>query len=273
MTGQLPAAVVIFMLLSLPGLVVAARMLRRVREIGGRVPSGVLGMPDVFVGFFLCGFFALLVVGQTMLTDRAGAAPVMNVGQIWGNIAFFLVLVGLIIGFLLLRRISPVALFGLRRWPLWRAALVGTLLVFAVFPLTLGLGVAMQLLLQQGAQEQDVVKLYREVAASGDRQHIALLGFVAVVFQPIVEETIFRGYFYSLFKDWSGAVASAIFTATLFAAIHGNLTALPALFALALALTLAYEWSGSLLVPISMHMVFNGVQLALVTWFQNSPPT
>jgi membrane protease YdiL (CAAX protease family) len=99
---------------------------------------------------------------------------------------------------------------------------------------------------------------------AGKTRSVALVIFAAVVFQPAVEEFLFRGYFYGVFKGWAGAAASAIFTATVFATIHTSVTALLPLLVFALVLTLAYEWSGSLLVPISMHMVFNGAQLALM---------
>ena len=50
----------------------------------------------------------------------------------------------------------------------------------------------------------------------------------------------------------------------LFGAVHGNLLTLPSLVLLAFALTLAYEWSGSLLLPIFMHAVFNASNLLLM---------
>ncbi len=264
-------AMVIF---ALPGVILGARLLRRVWETGGRVQAQALGLPDLLISFFLCGYFALLVVGQAAAGGSAPApAPKLKAEHIIPNMIFFLGLLGLLVGFLRIRRISPVELFGLRRWPVWRAALVGALMVAAIYPLMHILAQLVQFALQDGAQEQDVVKLYRQVAQSGDRQNLALLLFVAVIFQPIVEETIFRGYFYATFKGWAGALASAVFTATLFAAIHVNIVALPALLVLALALTLAYEWSGSLVVPIAMHMTFNGVQLAIFTWAQNFQPS
>jgi membrane protease YdiL (CAAX protease family) len=158
-----------------------------------------------------------------------------------------------------------VELFGLRRLAPSRAFLSGVGIIATLFPVLLLVGVIVQQFLQGGAKEQEIVTLYRDVAKSGDTQNLALLLFVAVFFQPIVEEIIFRGYFYAVFKSWAGGLASAIATATLFATIHTTVVAFPALLILALALTLAYEWSGSLLVPISMHMAFNGVQLTLLT--------
>jgi len=253
-----------FAIFSLPGLIVCARMLRRVREFGGRVLTDSLGLPDLLMSFFLAGFFGLAAVMGGQRSDSQ--ARVMTTAEILPNLLFFALLIGLLIGFLLLRRISPTQLFGLKRLSAGRALVIGTLVIAAIFPLIGAIGWGMSQLLAENAQEQDVVKLYRHVAETGDGANLALLIFVAVLFQPAVEEVLFRGYFYSTFKGWAGPVASAVCTATLFATIHLSIAALPALFVLALMLTLAYEWSGSLLVPISMHAVFNGVQLALLTW-------
>ena len=102
------------------------------------------------------------------------------------------------------------------------------------------------------------------------RQLILPILIVAVL-QPIAEEILFRGYFYAVFKGWAGALASAIFTSILFATVHTNVAALPALLVLALALTLAYEWSGSLKLPIAMHMLFNGIQVGAMAWAVSHP--
>ena len=47
------------------------------------------------------------------------------------------------------------------------------------------------------------------------------------------------------------------FNAALFAAIHVNLPAFAPLFVLAVCLTLAYEWTGSIWVSMCMHSLFN----------------
>jgi len=240
-------------------------MIRVVRRRGGRVSVMGLGLPDVLVSFFLCAFLGITTLFADAKAGEDGSARVLTTEQVVPNIIFFLTFVGLLIGFLVLRRISPVELFGLRRLKPGKAFLSGVGIIATLFPLLLLVGVIVQQYLQGGAKEQEIVTLYRDVAKAGDTQNLALLLFVAVFFQPIVEEIIFRGYFYAVFKSWAGGLASAIATATLFATIHTTVVAFPALLILALALTLAYEWSGSLLVPISMHMAFNGVQLTLLT--------
>jgi membrane protease YdiL (CAAX protease family) len=244
---------------------VCAWMLRTVRRRGGRVSTKGLGLPDLLVSFFLCGFLGLATVAAEIKGAEDGGARVLTTEHILPNVIFFLTFVGLLVTFLLVRQISPVELFGLRRVSASKAFFAGLGFIAALFPLLLVIGIIIQSQMQGGAKEQEIVTLYRDVAKAGDTHNVALLFFLAVVFQPVVEEIIFRGYFYAVFKSWAGAFASAVATATIFATIHSTVVAFPALLILALALTLAYEWSGSLLVPISMHMAFNGVQLTILT--------
>jgi uncharacterized protein len=254
----------------LPAIFVWAWMLRRVKERGGRVPTSGFGWPDLLLAFFLCGVFALAPLRE-WLAPEAGAtvsstqAMMRPESQIVQSLLLFLGFIVVIWVSLRYRKISPAEMFGLRRFSPVLAFLVGSLVIAAIFPMLAVLGHAIQSLLQEAVKEQEVVTYFRKVQETGNSRSIGLIVFAAVFFQPAVEELLFRGYFYGVFKGWAGALASAVFTATLFAAIHTNVAALLPLLAFALVLTLAYEWSGSLLVPISMHMVFNGVQLAVLT--------
>lgn len=258
---------VIQLVVTLPGVIVCSRLIRGIRERGGRVVSTAFGWPDLLLAFFLCGVFALIPLSAS-LASRAVAAEVKVPGRdaLVMNFIVFGGFIGVIWASLRWRQLSPVQLFGFRRLALWRAVLIGILIIAAVFPLLGTLSTIVQGLLQEAAKEQEVVTMFRKTQESGDQGAIALMAFTAVIFQPFVEEYLFRGYLYGVFKGWSGPIASAIFTATLFATIHMSLAALLPLLILALILTLAYEWSGTLWVPIAMHMTFNGVQLAIMTW-------
>jgi hypothetical protein len=69
---------------------------------------------------------------------------VLTTEQVVPNIIFFLTFVGLLIGFLVLRRISPVELFGLRRLKPGKAFLSGVGIIATLFPLLLLVGVIVQ---------------------------------------------------------------------------------------------------------------------------------
>ncbi|MFA5145751.1 MAG: CPBP family glutamic-type intramembrane protease, partial [Candidatus Omnitrophota bacterium] len=96
----------------------------------------------------------------------------------------------------------------------------------------------------------------------------------AVLIVPILEEFIFKGGFYNLFKKLLpgsiGKVVATMIVATIFAAMHYPRmalmgvssvsvlsTGLMMLFVLGVITTLAYEKSGSILAPISIHMFYN----------------
>ena len=61
-----------------------------------------------------------------------------------------------------------------------------------------------------------------------------------------------------------GHFLAAIVTSMLFALVHGNVPGTLPLFALALMLTIAYELTGCLWVPIAIHALFNAIQTALM---------
>ena len=60
------------------------------------------------------------------------------------------------------------------------------------------------------------------------------------------------------------AWAAAAVSAALFAWIHGSALAFAPLFALGVLLALAYERSGTLLVPVYIHAFFNATSLAFL---------
>ena len=59
----------------------------------------------------------------------------------------------------------------------------------------------------------------------------------------------------------AGVPAGILINAALFAGIHLNAPSFAGLFVLAVCLTLAYEWTGSLLVPMAMHALFNSISI------------
>ncbi len=92
----------------------------------------------------------------------------------------------------------------------------------------------------------------------------------AVLLAPIVEEIIYR---YFLQNALAGVIGRAwlaiVIGSALFAAAHVGavpLQALPMLFVLGLGLGVAVQRTGSLAVPIVMHMVFNAANVALAVW-------
>jgi len=79
----------------------------------------------------------------------------------------------------------------------------------------------------------------------------------AVIFNPIIEELFFRGFLLTFLRNYTSASAAIILSAGVFAFAHLNLGAAIPLWFFGIVLGLAYEHTGSLLVPISVHALFN----------------
>ena len=100
----------------------------------------------------------------------------------------------------------------------------------------------------------------------------ALILLLAAGIAPIVEETFFRGVLYRHLRESTGRwqtglsiACSVLFNSFVFAAIHPQgLIAVPALMSIATGLSLAREWRGSLLAPMIMHGVNNGLVMLLL---------
>ena len=94
-----------------------------------------------------------------------------------------------------------------------------------------------------------------------------LSAVITVVMAPIIEETVFRGVLFRSILDRAGFWTAAIVSGLVFVGVHPEiLLSQPllgiSLFALAVWLAGAYHRSGSLLVPVVGHAVFNGVSLS-----------
>lgn len=82
-----------------------------------------------------------------------------------------------------------------------------------------------------------------------------------VIAAPIAEELLYRGFLQSSLVALTGSRSLAIvITSVIFASVHigtADWRALPGLFALSIALGIAFERKGRIGIPITMHALFN----------------
>ncbi len=96
-----------------------------------------------------------------------------------------------------------------------------------------------------------------------------MMVFTAVILAPLFEELVFRGYFYGILKKFTDPMFAAFTSGAVFALIHMNLPAVLPLWFFAIFLTLTYEASRSLWVPIGIHAVFNAVTVTMIFLSKN----
>jgi membrane protease YdiL (CAAX protease family) len=104
------------------------------------------------------------------------------------------------------------------------------------------------------------------LASSDSVAVVVLIAAFAIAVAPVFEEFFFRGFAYPVLKQRWGTLRALLVVSAVFAAIHFHLPSLGPLFALAVGLGLAYELSGSLLAPITMHVLFNAVNVAMILY-------
>ena len=240
--------------------IVYRKLLRGIRLRGGQVRSDLFGLPDTIV---VGAFVAMMVLALAMQwLFRSSSGPQ------WLQIASTVLFLALppILALMVIRGLSLPTMFGLQRLGLFRVIGVSVGLIVLLLPVIMIVTAITYQILDGHAEQQDLVMKFREAAKAGKRDILWQVFTAAAVVAPLVEEFLFRGYFYPVLKRLAGPLPAAITVSLLFGAIHNNAAAFPVLTVLALALTLAYEWSGSLFVPILMHACFNTVMLALMWW-------
>ncbi len=112
--------------------------------------------------------------------------------------------------------------------------------------------------------ELDAQKPVEDLKNAESAPVIALSVLLACFCAPIVEELLFRGYFYGVLKRFSSPLFAALISSGLFAVVHLNLPAFLPLWLFAIILTLSYELTRCIWVPILIHAIFNGVNVLLL---------
>lgn len=257
-----PEAWCLIGLLVLVALAVYGVQAYRVACEGGKVLVDELGLPELLMTFVFAGFFAMLTV--TAVQRHAGKEPAVSIDAVLPNSLLFIVFVVGIAGFMRFRGLKLRRTFGLNRvGPLgvlgWAVGLI-----LAAFPLAGAASVITMFASHGQLEPQPLVDLFNKVAREHDYAAMSKILLSAVVIQPACEEFLFRGFFYGVWKHYAGPITAGILACILFAAFHASLSAFAGLFVLAVCLNIAYERTGSLLVPIGMHALFNLTSLLVI---------
>ena len=168
-----------------------------------------------------------------------------------------------IITFLQFRGFDVGSLGGFFRLSFIRTLSTGAILLFFAYPLILLSDAITQRLFGGGSSKQNIVEFF-----SGSRtiqQRMMIIVF-AVAIAPVVEEFLFRFFIYGVLKRYFGRLLGVTFSALLFAAAHAHLPSFAPLFVLGGCFAIAYEWSGSILVAMTMHSLFNSLTLTALAF-------
>lgn len=235
-------------------------LVRRVLlERAGRVDVSEVQFPDLIFTLLLTGLFLMMGIDALM---QPAAPRALESRQVIVGTGIYAALLLFIIGFLMYRNVSIRRVLGTLPKPQWRVPLQTAGLLLAAYPLVAVANLLMQPFIGPNMGQQEILVFFRSAVAEADTFAIVAVAVMGVLVAPVVEEFIFRGYLYRVCKRYTGTAGAMLFISLLFALVHSNLPALMVLTVLAICLTLAYEWTGSLWVSIGMHALFNATSLA-----------
>jgi membrane protease YdiL (CAAX protease family) len=238
-----------------------------IRQIAARTSADTLepagptfGLAEAVLAGVLVSFFLLTIALSLSAEPRK-----IGSREIVSEIVFQVGLLLFIVAFLRLRRLDLNLLGGFSKIGLRRTLFTGGILLIAAYPLIALADAIMQRFLQHGAgsSRQMIVDTFTGSETIGQR---VLIIFLAIVLAPIGEEFLFRFFLYGVLKRYCGWFLALALNSLLFAAAHAHFPSFAPLFALGCCLTIAYEWSGSILVSMTMHALFNAVMLTLLAF-------
>jgi membrane protease YdiL (CAAX protease family) len=216
------------------------------------------GLPEAILAALLIGFLFLTIGASVSQPSIQFSARNL--------LANFLVtgcVVLVIVTFLQFRGFDVGSLGGFFRLNFIRTLSTGAILLFFAYPLILMSDAITQQLFGGGSSKQNIVEFF-----SGSRtiqQRMMIIVF-AIAIAPIVEEFLFRFFIYGVLKRYFGRLLGVTFSALLFAAAHAHLPSFVPLFVLGSCFAIAYEWSGSILVAMTMHSLFNSLTLTALAF-------
>jgi membrane protease YdiL (CAAX protease family) len=220
------------------------------------------GAAEVALAIFVIAVFAFSSLGASSVQIVR-----LHTSDLVLNAIFFIGMVVFLAAFLKLRRFDISELTGLARLSFARAFITGLILLIFAYPLIIFADWVTSRLLGSGSSRQGIVELFSGSQSMEQRVIIILL---ATAIAPVAEEFIFRFFLYGVIRRYLGRSIGLIVSALLFAAVHAHLPSFAPLFVLGSCFTLAYEWSGSLLVSMTMHAIFNAATL-LALAFPETP--
>lgn len=241
-----------------------------VRQISARGEGAIdphalgFGLPDAVLAFLLSALFCLNAVntppsGKVILHTNDLIANALVSGGLFVFVAAFLRIRG--------RDVNSLA--GFSKLGLWRTLTTGAVLLLAAYPLILLADFLTQRVLGGSSTKQGIVELFNDSQTLRQRVLIIVL---AVAIAPVVEEFVFRFFLYGVIKRYFGRFAGLLINAALFAAVHAHVPSAAPLFVLGACFTIAYEWSGSILVSMTMHALFNSLTLTALAFPEQFQP-
>jgi uncharacterized protein len=214
--------------------------------------------PAAFVAGLICTLIAFTVasvIASALGHDLPSDGPGIQLGGTLAQDAFFVAAAVLFASF-----IAPPKpwQFGIRGAPLKPTLRMAGMALAAFYVFAL---VYIGIFDPHG--QQSVAK---DLGADKGGLDMVLGGILVIAIAPVAEEFFFRGFFYRALRSRFSVLPAAVADGLVFGAIHytdpKTLSLLPILAVLGFIFCLLYESTGTLLAPIALHAINNGIAYA-----------
>lgn len=135
----------------------------------------------------------------------------------------------------------------------WSLAAVILVLIFSSAFRQSGMAAWLAKTFESVDDTQTIVRYLRE----GPMPLRITISITAVIFAPLIEEIMFRGYLYPILKKYAGTFTAVLFTSLLFGMVHNNISAIIPLTFFGAVLVFLYEKTKTIWTPIIAHALFN----------------
>jgi membrane protease YdiL (CAAX protease family) len=261
---------IFILIMSLTGVVLLAAWLIRT-ELGTKALIGAEyrrnSMPDYLPFLVIFGWLILAAVSSNLLekliSDYAGWQQKLITYSCF-------VVIEIIVIMLILKSAKQyfgdgLRGFGIRVKNIFTDITKATAIFIVVWPLVLVLLFAVLQIGKMIAGPKFQIERNEGLAVILENDQLSLrilIVFFAVVITPVFEELVFRGLLQSYLRNLNYGPWQSIFIASIMFSVLHPWMHLPALLVLSVAMGYAYEKSGSLLRPIFVHFLFNGLTIA-----------
>ena len=225
----------------------------------------VIAVPGAAAAYLAPALVVLLLhqLGVVEALQGPGWQPVVPYFSFATTIAFYGVLLAIVLVFASRHGGRAWARLGLRRFPLWVVVLMPPLALI----LQVVTGIFSEILspLLGGMKNPQGCDISQ---AFGAEPYLAVISIAVIA--PLVEEVVFRGFIYGGLRRKWGVTLSVVVSALIFSLAHsfsvgGSILLLaPSLFIAGVALALVYERSRSLIPGMALHSSFNLIAVAAI---------
>ena len=227
--------------------------------------SAKWGIGDVFrvVLIFLSGAYVFVFI-QAVCVKFFPILNNENFRMVFSTVVMNIVGIGILFVFVVKKYHQNIETVGLTEKGFFRSTFYGVAGYIALLPVILVIMVATYFVTKWIKYQPPVQPIVQVFIEEKETSVLWISTIFAAIFGPIAEEVFFRGFVYNAVKKKFGIMVSVFSTAIIFSLLHAHIVGFLPIMVLGVLLAYLYEKTGSLVAPITVHIIHNMGMVVLV---------